>query len=325
MLSVLLDKYAVVEIHQVNIREKEKIGNYSLNSFPIYVINLKDNKERRHYIFQLFKKHRLNYTMIVVERFKYTTNEELIALRIAPSKLGCILSHLWCIKDAISKEHSKFVVMEDDVIFHKQFHAMFEKMMKEKNGLNDMDLLMLGSLDRNIHKHLETHPAGETIYFPRENVLGAHANLYGLNFAKTLLETKLNAPKVLEFDYDYHRWMKDFQIGVCIPNLVVCELSTTNINHHFSPMSVAGFESGRKFFESSFTYLDYEYILITFIQFIVKGTGGPYKTMEDMLVQFKLANKRCMNIDYIIECIAQSGYVFGDMHALVRSIKHSTL
>ena len=55
--------------------------------------------------------------------------------------MGAYLSHMWCLRDAIIHNYQKFIIFEDDIIFLKNFHEQFKKIILHKN----YDFLMLGA------------------------------------------------------------------------------------------------------------------------------------------------------------------------------------
>lgn len=318
MLSTFLKNYNVRKYEIVNSNCKENV----LNIFPIYVINLKEDKTRRNYIKRLFKKHKINYSLILVERFKYKSTEDMLNTKMCASILGCALSHLWCIKNAVYKKYERFIIFEDDIVFHKNFDNLFKKIMD--SHINNIDLLMLGALDMDLNTNLKNFNSDEFIYCPTTNVLGAHANVYKLEFARYFLNYKLSTKNPLEFDFDYNLFMNKFKIGICMPNLVVCELSTTNINHTFSPLlNISRYEKYKLYFPINFTYDDYEYIVIIFINFIKEqmDIGNTFKTFEEMIEKFAIKyNNR--NTNYVCKSIINSGYKMEDILEIINYINN---
>jgi GR25 family glycosyltransferase involved in LPS biosynthesis len=315
-MNKLLQNYTVKLNHINNNGSNE---DNILNIFPIYVINLKKDIFRRNYIKHLFNKHKINYKLVIVEQFKYTNETSQIINNIEQSKLGCILSHLWCIKNAIYRKYEKFIIFEDDIIFHNNFQYLFKNILNKSN-LDEYGLLMLGALDNNLHTHIVNMSETDSIYIPKNNILGAHANLYTLTFAKEFLNYKLDVKPVLEFDYDYDKFMDRYKIGICCPNLVICELSTTNINHNFSPMHPSCFHRYRSFFPKDFTYNDYEYIIIIFIEFIYNSNAN-YNSFEDMVENFRKKRKDYY-IKNITEWLLNSGYTSLDILQICKYIKN---
>ena len=307
MLNIFLDNYKVKCIKKTNDNLLNKNEAYILNRFPIYVINLKTDVIRRSYIEHLFKKHHINYHLVIVEKFNYTSKNIGLINTINSSILGCALSHLWCIRDAISKNMKQFIIFEDDIIFHKNFQELFQPMLL---ALEYCDLLMMGALDRNLPENMDLNT--DKVYFPKCNVLGAHANVYKLEFAKAFFNYKIHTETVMEFDTEYDKFMDKYKIGVCLPNLVVCELSTTNIHHYYSPLMRNNYNNFTKTFHTQYNYNEYEYMLIKFIQLISENSNNTsYTSFNDMVSAF------CKNkegyMEKIREWLLNSTYTLDDI------------
>lgn len=320
MLSDMLNNYYVKQYDIINsVSSKPNMENI-INKFPIYVINLKEDKTRRNYIKMLFMKYKINYSLIMVDKYKLKITENTRSkINTNAPILGCILSHLWCIKHAISKNYERFIIFEDDIIFHKNFDYMFKQILE--SHIENIDLLMLGALDKDLNKNLVNFKNTDLIYYPTTNILGAHANIYKLEFAKTFLNYKLTSNKILEFDYDYKIFMHKFKIGVCMPNLVVCELSTSNIGHYFFPL-YPRHVSYKKWFHVNFTYDDYEYIIILFINFIkdkIEDCGYVFNNLQEMLDEFSVKYKISRD-NYIYKSMLNSGYTKNDILEIISYI-----
>lgn len=310
MLKTLLNNYNIAKYDIVNSKtnpEKENI----LNQFNIYVINLRSDKTRRSYIKHLFKKHRINYSLIVVDKFSYKSNEDKIKYRLKENVLGCALSHLWCIRHAVFSNFNKFIIFEDDIMFHKNFQRLFEEIIFKHF---ELDLLMMGALDTNVN-----NVKSDLVYYPKHSVLGAHANMYKLDFAKDFLNYKLTTENVKEFDYDYNFFTNKYKIAVCIPNLVVCELSTTNLDHNFSPLKNYCCELSKKWFPDNFTYNDYEYIIIVFIDYIKTqiDDGKCFNNLEEMVEHFKMNYNKAKSTLNVCKYILNGGYKKEDVLEII--------
>jgi GR25 family glycosyltransferase involved in LPS biosynthesis len=244
------------------------INDNILNKYPIFIINLKDNIERRNYITFLMRKMKVNYNLVIVDKIDFDIYDKLGKqnIRIDKNKLGCIISHLFCIKKCIDSNYNKFIIFEDDIIFHKRFNELCTDDL-----LNvDFDMLMLGACDFNVNNNkysLHKQFNDLYIYKPFRQAVGAHANVYSISFAKTLYEFKMKTP-IFEFDTDFKKFYKKNKIYISMPNLVVCELSTTNLNHQFGYNSIEHNKYIKKIFPQEFTYKDYKYITIDFIKYI---------------------------------------------------------
>ena len=127
MLQLLLNNYNVGN-YDISVNN---VDDNILNQFKIYVINLRKDKTRRSYIKTLFKKHKINYSLIIVDKFCYKSNEDKLKFRLNEAVLGCVLSHLWCLKNAVFSGYEQFIIFEDDIIFHKNFTNLFANIMSK--------------------------------------------------------------------------------------------------------------------------------------------------------------------------------------------------
>lgn len=254
--------------------------NSQLNG--IYVINLKRDKMRRNYILRIMKKMRLNFTLVVVEK---TTEETYLLLNIDDSlskeEVGCSLSHMWCLKDSISKSHPYCIIFEDDIIFHKNFtHLFLDLDIANKK----YDFLLLGACDFSFSK-VNFNNVKDKLYVPDKNaerVYGAHANLYSLAGAKKMFETKMH--NFSFFDKDYHSMFDFFPDTsfICSPNLVVSDISTTNLQHEYPFFSKAEENYYNKCFVN-FSFQDYHFI---YLDILLKNSHikiEPYDTYQSYI------------------------------------------
>jgi len=239
-----------------------------LNNYPIFIINLKDNHERRDYINYLMQRMKINYNLVVVDKIDCDIYDKIGRenIKIDKNKLGCIISHLFCIKLCIDSNYKKFIIFEDDIIFHKRFNELCTFDLLNE----DFDMLMLGACDFNLNQNKQlVHKQFNNlfIYKPNKQTLGSHANIYSISFAKVLYEYKIKG-LFFEFDSDFIKFYQKYKIYVCIPNLVVCELTTSNLNHNFGYNSIHYSRKIKKIFPEDFTYEEYKYITIDFINYI---------------------------------------------------------
>ena len=245
------------------------VTDHILNMYPIFIINLNDNIERRQYIAWLMRSMKLNYTLVMVDKLDHTVYDVIdkTAINIDKNKLGCAVSHLFCLKRCIDAKYPKFLILEDDVLFHKRFNELCTGELLN----TPFDMLMLGACDFNVslnHTSVRnTYETGLKLYNPIKQAVGAHANMYSHSFAVALYTFKMKLP-VFEFDADFRRFYKSHKIYICMPNLVVCELSTTNLNHVYGYNSAEHAKYIKRIFLPEFTYTDYRYITIHFIQFV---------------------------------------------------------
>lgn len=308
MLNIIKD----YEVKILDIKNGTLMEN-KLNNFPIYVINLKRDIYRRSYIKHLFKKLKLNYNLVIVNKI---TQNDLVKWNINQrfrhlGQLGCVLSHMWCLRDAINSNYERFIIFEDDIIFHKRFNEEISKYLSY-----DLDLLMLGACDFQLKENIVNINNNNDLYFPKENALGAHANLYSLNFAKTLYKHKIENDVIIEFDKDYSLFYNNYKIGICYPNLVVCELSTTNIDHIFSPLKKQfnDYYINRCFMDK-LNYSNYDYITIDFIKFVYEKVSlNEFKNYDEVTKLYLDGFTNNLNYKNIREMLLSSDYTLDDLN-----------
>jgi GR25 family glycosyltransferase involved in LPS biosynthesis len=279
-----------------------------LNNYSIYVINLKNDIYRKCYIQHLLKKEKINYFLVEVERVTYKEVKILNLTDKMAKVLGCAVSHLWCIQNAIKENLPNFIIFEDDIIFHKNYQERLQICLNY-----NADLLMLGACDFSLKHNLENSSCKENIYYPSKNALGGHANLYSLHFAKIFLNHKLVQP-FCEFDTEYEKFYKDYKIAICYPNLVITELTTTNNFHNYSPIQNSYVKYRENCFDNTFTLMDYKYITIHFIEFVLNN--------KDTIIDFtKLIENYCKVTKYKIiedlnDVLLNNGYTLEDINCI---------
>jgi GR25 family glycosyltransferase involved in LPS biosynthesis len=126
---------------------KEKFESKFINKIvdKIYVINMDKDINRMKILDKKMKKLGLEYKRIpgVDGKKKYSKYKNKTKLR--PGQLGCLLSHINVIKDAIKNNYNNILVLEDDIVFHKNFHMEFVKKYKKLiKREKKFDLIYLG-------------------------------------------------------------------------------------------------------------------------------------------------------------------------------------
>ena len=295
----ILDNYKVHLTSYKRSEERKSILNHYSDN--IYVINLKNDVTRRNYINLLFKKLNIEYTLVVVEPI----SEELYSLlrgvekQLSKSEVGCSLSHLWCLKHIIQNKYKGgSIIFEDDIVVHKNFEVMFERLFKEKQ----FDFLSMGACDFDFFD-INYKNVTNGLYQPCLNnskrCYGAHANYYSLNGAKYIF--KLKSLFFSFFDNNFSNIFKHFNRTAFItyPNLFVTELTTSNINHiyHFYSLNEDYFYSNCFI---DFQFSDYRFLYLCMIQKLVEyGERNKttfeinnkniyqllYNTLDDILVE----------------------------------------
>lgn len=265
----ILDNYKVYLTFYKRDEERKSILNQHTDN--IYVINLKNDTIRRNYINVLFKKLNIDYSLVVVEPI----SDQLYSLlrgsekQLSKSEVGCSLSHLWCLKHIIQNKYKGgAIIFEDDIVVHKNFENMFERLFKEKQ----FDFLSMGACDFDF-VDVNYKNVTDNLYQPCLNkskrCYGAHANYYSLVGAKYIF--KLKSLFFSFFDNNFSNIFKHFSKTAYItyPNLFVTELSTSNINHkyHF-------YSSNEDYFYSNcfidFQFQNYRFLYLVMVQKLIE-------------------------------------------------------
>lgn len=214
-------------IHDIH---KEKFINRYVEH--IYILNLSDDSIRRNYIKVLMEKYQINYELIIVDRIKKPDYDKVKKNFLRIGEYGCYLSHLFCFNDAIQNNYNNIIIFEDDIVLHKQFHLLFENIMNNQK----YNMLMLGAADFHFIKNQNLVDKSKCVYIPSldsKYLYGTHAIYYSKEAIQRMFNFKIN--NIYHMDFNLISILKDTPdfLHVCFPNLVIVELSTTNIEHSF--------------------------------------------------------------------------------------------
>jgi len=103
----------------------------------IYLLNLEKDKDKYEN-----SKRLLNNFNIKFERFEATDGSNLVDLEnMNRFALGCLLSHIRIIEDAKKNNYEKILILEDDIMIHKNFHNLFSVYY---NKIDNWKLLYFG-------------------------------------------------------------------------------------------------------------------------------------------------------------------------------------
>lgn len=314
-IESILSKYKATIYDVINIKKNNFINT---RIKKIFVINLADNIIRRNYILVLMKKYNINFSLVVVDRINEKTYNLVTNTKITKDELGCTLSHLWCLRQMIKENYENSIIFEDDVIFHKNFKEMFMDIFK-----NDYDFLLLGACDfsfkslnkdrlsnkkkmvnvesytigDDIKEDTENKPFSKNLYRPHENsvkLYGAHANYYSLEAAKLMYESKSRT--LTFFDKDYMLLFDNFDESsfICYPNLVVSDISSSNLHHSYPFFSKSEELYYINCFDN-FKFTDYNFI---YLNIIIKNKGvkirddDTYDSFMTRLIRYQFSNSK---------------------------------
>ena len=232
-----VDFLKIIQNYKVKIINFSNSNKSEINNIvnKIYVINLQENDIRRNYILVLMKKLNIDFSLVVVEKI---TNENYTIItkncNISKSEAGCLTSHLWCLNDIIKNNYQNAIIFEDDIILHKNFKNMLIERLK-----TNYDVLLLGACDFNFSQHnfknIKNNIYNPTIF---DKLYGAHANYYSLEGAKKMFELKTQ--EISFFDNKYKEIFNYFKtkFAICYPNLVVSDISTSDLGHSYKFLSL---------------------------------------------------------------------------------------
>lgn len=240
----------------------------------VFVINLLSNKLRRNYIIMLMKKYKINFTLVIVEPIPTHLYDILNQnKKLTKSELGCTLSHMWCLNKIISDNMTSAIIFEDDIIFHKNFKQMITNIFQ----LQTYDFLLLGACDFSFSKMNFEFVNKNGLYRPHPSsikVYGAHAIYYSLQGAMKMFDY-INE-NIYFIDRNFHCIFKHFPNTsfICYPNLIVSDISTTNIGHNYPFFS----ENEKKYYLDcfqDFQFNDYNFFYLS----LFKNLHSPLLTI----------------------------------------------
>jgi GR25 family glycosyltransferase involved in LPS biosynthesis len=248
-----LENYIVEKICVVNDVQNVEFINQKISN--IYVINLNTNNIRKIYIEIIMKKMNINFNLIRVNK----VNNSPYNMRNC--EYGCYLSHLWCLNDAINNNYDEIIIFEDDIVFHKNFKQLFYNIFSNSN----YDFVLLGAYDKFLstinYKNIQNN-----MYYPTTKfILGSHAIYYSKKGIEYTLTYKKNNP-ILEYDVDLINIFTNFNktSAICYPNLIVVELSTTNLNHNYGFLNANNEKQYYNKSQINFNFNDYYFIYLCF-------------------------------------------------------------
>lgn len=212
----------------------------------IFCINVPDNIERRNNMIERFKKNMLNvsffeaYTpkdQVVIDKhfdindIKAPTSNNNTNIRT----LSVFMSHMKLIKHCIDKEYQQILILEDDVIFRKDFLNIFDKSLINKP--KNCDLWLLGSFQYDWNKTMKIN----SNFYKTSECLGFFAYSLNLDGAKKLyaeLEKLINFNLPIDLAIrDYIMKKEILDIVVSWPFIIGHENNISTINNEFVDMS----------------------------------------------------------------------------------------
>jgi hypothetical protein len=221
------------------------------------------------------KKMKLNFYLVLVDHITQDIYDALnINKTLSKGEIGCTLSHLWCLNKIIKNKQKNAIIFEDDIIFHRNFKKLFTKVYNP-----DIDFLMLGACNFSFYK-MNKDSVVNNMYSIDElstRVYGSHANFYSLNGAKLMFNYRCSNMDFFDKNYHYIFNKLKNKSFICYPNLVVSDISTTDINHPYPFFSIAEENYYNKCFVN-FKFTDYYFI---YLNIILKNKNIPIEKNDD--------------------------------------------
>ena len=198
LLILLILIIIFIKIKHIKIEKfLNKNNNYDIRNIvdEIYIINMDKDADRMKKLNNKMNKLGLKYKRIsgidgkkIYEKYEGKTN-------LRPGQLGCLLSHQIVLKDAIKNNYNNILVLEDDVIFHKDFHNEFKKKFKylidrEKN----FDLIYLGCSQKHNWKNINIKKE----YLDGYKMDGTFSMIINNNIYKKIINLSNNLDKPID-------------------------------------------------------------------------------------------------------------------------------
>jgi len=196
----------------------------------IYIINLEEHTLRRERTRKTLDKYQLSklsktgsYTFF--KGINGNKIEKMPGFIFSMGALGCTLSHLSCIKEAYDRGEETILILEDDVIFHRDFNRVWYNLKLP----DDWDILYLGASQFDW-----TDIVIEKDFYRAKYTLGAFAYILKTKLYPDLLrifeEKKVSTDEIL---------MEQQNVSNCYvlyPNLIIAYLdeSLTRPNNKWS-------------------------------------------------------------------------------------------
>ena len=268
-INDLLEQFQVSRSYCFPEKDQIKHNDFvqQTNIDHVYVITMENTPIRNRYITYMMKLFGINAEIIVSSRINKRDHTNYISSNetyLSTGELGCLLSHLWCLKDALTNNYSRFLILEDDVVFHKQWIQHLSHILNNRQFY----FLLLGATDfnftdtnsSNVHDGIY-YPDMTTSFLKEKRILGAHAILYSNIGARIMYQDKLDHPSAIDSNLFERFKLFSESSAICSPNLCMCEQSTSIIGHEVAyPETNYEKRYMENCVKSNFTYNDYHFI-----------------------------------------------------------------
>ena len=242
-----------------------------LEEFKVYIINLKQSRERKDSIlkeidrqniknFEIIeavdgnklKKEELNHFI-----FKNKKNYNPWSPKLTYSQIGCALSHIKIYKEFVNSNYKYALILEDDAIFLDNFTTNLQKFILENLKFKKQILLL-----SELKEFLKT-PIDATEKYKVVRVTNAF-------FTHSYFINKEAARSLIEFNYPIKTWADNFVLFK-----IYCGIELTGLNPYLLDQDKKNFNStielqrkfSKKFLLKRFLYKVKNKILKRFLSF----------------------------------------------------------
>ncbi len=293
-------------IKKYNAKKKEYVNDStnrnSINKYidQVYVINLENDQTRYHYIKMIMAKLNINYCLVQVSKLRHIDYQQFIincnlkgfCRPMTIGEAGCYLSHMYCLNDMINQKHSNCIIFEDDVIFSKQFHNLFDQILLDSNQKIPFDFLMLGAGDFGFNQS-NNRKIENNKYIPaNRNILGTYGLFYSNIGASKIFDCRLKLPVYMDKNIlELFNLFDPNRTGICYPCLVTVDTSSSSLNHNFG---ISKYQYNDFYYSKcyhNFKFEDFHFIYLDlFPKYMLEETTSLLNLNSKQLLQKLLQN-----------------------------------
>lgn len=217
-------------------RKKNRIRVEDPTSFlnryfeQIYCINLQKRTDRKRKCTRLFKNLKMEVKFWrAVDGSRSSEAKEI--LNTAKSKyqlnlgmIGCHLSHLGVYKDANKKRYERFLILEDDILPHKQIDKVLENLLEVENGWS---LLYLSTCDWNWKNNKRNVKEGQP-WYKGKRIDSTSGYAIKREIIKELIEL-FEQPVIMPCDTRLHKIHEEKECYVMYPQPFIADVRDSDL------------------------------------------------------------------------------------------------
>lgn len=210
-----------------NMNNNNKIKIKCLNDFvdKIYLINLERRTDKFEKISNKLNELKINFKKInAIDGSNIQIRDEWIQYLEKGSKIsspgayGCLLSHLQIFKDAKQNNYKNILILEDDIIFHKNFN---NELCKLNDIPEDYSIIYLGATQ---FRHVKNDFKN---YYQANESYGTFAYIIKYTIFDTLID--ILEQRQLDIDVSLLAIQKLYKCYVLWENIIIADLSKSDI------------------------------------------------------------------------------------------------